>query len=81
MLEKGTGITALTLNSDGSVASRKTLLSYKYLNHGLALSVDGKTLFARQVARPCDGTFAKTRAKFLEYGLEVGLQRYECCNR
>ncbi|EJD53051.1 soluble quino protein glucose dehydrogenase [Auricularia subglabra TFB-10046 SS5] len=46
VLEKGTGIVAFALNSDGSVASRKTLLSYKYPNHGLALSQDGKTLFA-----------------------------------
>ncbi|KZV91095.1 soluble quino protein glucose dehydrogenase [Exidia glandulosa HHB12029] len=46
VLEKGTGIVAFTLNSDGSVASKTTVLSYSYPNHGLALSVDGKTLFA-----------------------------------
>ncbi|EJD35699.1 soluble quino protein glucose dehydrogenase [Auricularia subglabra TFB-10046 SS5] len=45
-LEKGKGVTAFTLNLDGSVKSKKTVLSYKYLNHGLTLSPDGKTLIA-----------------------------------
>ncbi|KZV93096.1 soluble quino protein glucose dehydrogenase [Exidia glandulosa HHB12029] len=46
VVEKSKGLTAFTLNSNGSVKSTKTLLSYKYLNHGLTFSTDGKTLFA-----------------------------------
>ncbi|KAH7096098.1 soluble quino protein glucose dehydrogenase [Auriculariales sp. MPI-PUGE-AT-0066] len=46
VVQSGVGIVAYSLNSDGSAAAQKTLLSYTYLNHGIALSTDGATLFA-----------------------------------
>lgn len=53
VVEKSKGLTAFTLNPDGSVQSKKLLLLYKYLNHGLTFSTDGKTLFARFVHSCC----------------------------
>ncbi|KAH7096096.1 soluble quino protein glucose dehydrogenase [Auriculariales sp. MPI-PUGE-AT-0066] len=46
VVESGKGITAFTLNEDGSAASRQALLSLTDLNTGIALSEDGTTLFA-----------------------------------
>ncbi|KAK7016344.1 soluble quino protein glucose dehydrogenase [Favolaschia claudopus] len=46
VVQQGVGIVAFTLNSDGSAASQKTLLSYSFLNHGIALSADETVLFA-----------------------------------
>ena len=47
VVQSGVGIMAYTLNLDGSAASSKNVLNYTYLNHGIALSTDGATLFAR----------------------------------
>ncbi|KZV91846.1 soluble quino protein glucose dehydrogenase [Exidia glandulosa HHB12029] len=46
VLQAGSGIVALTLNADGSVASKTTVRSDPYLNHGLTLSADSTTLYA-----------------------------------
>ena len=40
------GIAAYTLSANGCVQSSKTLISQPSLNHGIALSADGKTLYA-----------------------------------
>ena len=47
VLDRGTGILGYTLAPDGSVASTTTVWSDEYLSHGLALSIDGCTLYAR----------------------------------
>ena len=46
MVQNGKGITVHAIGGDGCVTSTKTLVSLNSLNHGLALSVDGKTLYA-----------------------------------
>ncbi|KAL6717972.1 hypothetical protein ACLMJK_004057 [Lecanora helva] len=50
VIQSGSGIASLQLQDDGgtcvSVKSKKVLLEAKGLNHGLALSQDGKTLYA-----------------------------------
>ncbi|KAH7103746.1 soluble quino protein glucose dehydrogenase [Auriculariales sp. MPI-PUGE-AT-0066] len=46
VLQQRKGIIALTLNADGSVASTKVVRDDSELNHGLALSPDGRTLYA-----------------------------------
>jgi glucose/arabinose dehydrogenase len=46
VVQPGKGITYHTMAADGCVASSKTLTNQNNLNHGIALSVDGKTLFA-----------------------------------
>lgn len=46
VLQQNSGIVGLTLNHDGSVASSKTVRSDAFLNHGLTLSHDGRTLYA-----------------------------------
>ncbi|KAK3896858.1 L-sorbosone dehydrogenase [Staphylotrichum tortipilum] len=45
VLKAGKGLTAHTLSADGCIASSKTVISMAQLNHGLALSPDGKTLY------------------------------------
>ncbi|KAF7324002.1 Soluble quino protein glucose dehydrogenase [Mycena kentingensis (nom. inval.)] len=45
-VQQGVGIVGFTLNTDGSAKSRKTVLSNTMLNHGIAFSADGKTIFA-----------------------------------
>ena len=50
VVQSGTGIASLQLQDNGgtciSVKSQKTVLEAKALNHGLALSTDGRTLYA-----------------------------------
>ncbi|EJD43586.1 soluble quino protein glucose dehydrogenase [Auricularia subglabra TFB-10046 SS5] len=45
VLQSGAGIRGYTLAADGSVASSTTVRADAYLNHGIALSPDGKTLY------------------------------------
>ncbi|KAF7326136.1 Soluble quino protein glucose dehydrogenase [Mycena kentingensis (nom. inval.)] len=45
-VQQGVGIVGFTLNADGSAKSQKTVLNYTFLNHGIAFSADGKTIFA-----------------------------------
>jgi glucose/arabinose dehydrogenase len=45
VLQAGLGLTAHTLGPDGCIASSKTLIQLTQLNHGLALSPDGKTIY------------------------------------
>lgn len=46
VLQSGFGITGHKLKADGSIASTKTVVANSAFNHGMALSPDGKTLFA-----------------------------------
>ncbi|KAK4184604.1 L-sorbosone dehydrogenase [Podospora australis] len=45
VLEAGKGLTAHTIGSDGCISSSKTVIATSQLNHGLALSPDGKTVY------------------------------------
>ncbi|KAL7946591.1 soluble quino protein glucose dehydrogenase [Trichoderma barbatum] len=49
VVESGVGLTHLTLNDEGgtclTVGSKKTLIADRNLNHGLALSGNGKTIY------------------------------------
>lgn len=47
VLQQSVGILAITLNGDGSVKDTHVVREDGQLNHGLAFSPDGKTLFAR----------------------------------
>lgn len=44
--ESGRGLTVHTFGANGCIASSKTLVSNRAFNHGIALSPDGKTLYA-----------------------------------
>jgi glucose/arabinose dehydrogenase len=46
MVQNGLGITLHSIGADGCLTSSKTLIAQRNLNHGIALSVDGKTLYA-----------------------------------
>jgi glucose/arabinose dehydrogenase len=46
VVQNGLGISVHKIDSNGCFASSKTLITQRNLNHGLALSQDGKTLFA-----------------------------------
>lgn len=46
VLQASTGISVHTFGSDGCVSSSTSLIQNRGLNHGLALSPDGKTLYA-----------------------------------
>jgi len=46
VVQAGKGITYHTMTPEGCVASSKTLISQTNLNHGIALTKDGKTLYA-----------------------------------
>ncbi len=45
VLQVGSGITVHTFGTDGCINSTATLIATRNLNHGLALSPDGKTLY------------------------------------
>ncbi|KAK0716397.1 soluble quino protein glucose/sorbosone dehydrogenase [Lasiosphaeris hirsuta] len=45
VLQAGLGLTAHSIGADGCISSSKTLIENKQLNHGLALSPDGKTVY------------------------------------
>ena len=51
VVQAGKGITYYTMNSDGCVKSSKSLIAQNNLNHGIALSVDGKTLYASSMTQ------------------------------
>lgn len=45
VLEAGKGLTAHTIGADGCISSSKTVIAATELNHGLALSPDGNTVY------------------------------------
>jgi glucose/arabinose dehydrogenase len=45
VLEAGKGLTAHTIGADGCITASKTVIENVQLNHGLALSPDGKTVY------------------------------------
>jgi glucose/arabinose dehydrogenase len=45
VIQSGIGLTAHMLGTNGCISSSKTLISIPSLNHGLALTPDGKTLY------------------------------------
>lgn len=45
VLEAGKGLTAHTIGSNGCISTSKTVIQNNQLNHGLALSPDGKTVY------------------------------------
>ena len=45
VLQVGSGITVHTFGADGCINSTTSLIASRYLNHGLALTPDGKTLY------------------------------------
>lgn len=45
ILQAGFGLTVHTIGANGCIASSKTLIQNNQLNHGLALSPDGKTVY------------------------------------
>jgi hypothetical protein len=49
MVQSGKGITVHTMGVDGCITASKTLVALNSLNHGLAMSVDVKTLYASSV--------------------------------
>ncbi len=46
MVQSGKGISVHTVGADGCITATKMLVSLNSLNHGLAMSNDGKTLYA-----------------------------------
>lgn len=46
VVQNGLGITAHSIEPNGCLASDKTVISQRNLNHGIVLSQDGKTLYA-----------------------------------
>ncbi|KAG9236982.1 hypothetical protein BJ875DRAFT_502985 [Amylocarpus encephaloides] len=46
VVQNGRGVSVHTMSADGCITSTKMLISANYLNHGLALSIDGKTIYA-----------------------------------
>lgn len=51
VVQSGLGITYHVLGADGCITSSKTLISLNSLNHGIALSPDGKTLYASSMTQ------------------------------
>ncbi len=45
ILQAGRGLSAHTIGADGCISETKTVIQMTQLNHGLALSPDGKTLY------------------------------------
>ncbi len=45
VLEAGKGLTAHTIGANGCISASKTVIQNTQLNHGLALSPDGKTVY------------------------------------
>ncbi|KAF2018102.1 iron reductase domain protein [Aaosphaeria arxii CBS 175.79] len=46
LVQNGLGITVHTIGPDGCLSNQKTLIAQRNINHGIALSPDGKTLYA-----------------------------------
>ncbi|RDL31915.1 Uncharacterized protein BP5553_09317 [Venustampulla echinocandica] len=46
VVQSGKGISLHVMSADGCISSTKMLVSQNNLNHGISLSVDGKTLYA-----------------------------------
>ncbi|KAH8819380.1 cellobiose dehydrogenase-like protein [Xylogone sp. PMI_703] len=57
IVQSGKGITVHTLSSNGCVSSTKTLVSLTSLNHGIYLSIDGKTLYASSLTTVYSWTY------------------------
>jgi hypothetical protein len=51
VVQSGKGISYHKMGTDGCVASTKMLLSQNNLNHGIAMSPDGKTLYASSMTQ------------------------------
>ncbi|KAF2636722.1 hypothetical protein P280DRAFT_472935 [Massarina eburnea CBS 473.64] len=51
VVQSGKGITYHVMGADGCITSTKTLVSLNSLNHGIALSPDGKTLYASSMTQ------------------------------
>ncbi|KAL7771131.1 hypothetical protein CFE70_001073 [Pyrenophora teres f. teres 0-1] len=51
VVQSGKGISYHKMNTDGCVASTKMLVSQNNLNHGIAMSPDGKTLYASSMTQ------------------------------
>lgn len=51
VVQSGKGITYYVMGDDGCPKSNKMLVSLNSLNHGIALSVDGKTLYASSMTQ------------------------------
>ncbi|KAH7310978.1 hypothetical protein BKA65DRAFT_543030 [Rhexocercosporidium sp. MPI-PUGE-AT-0058] len=51
VVQSGKGITLHTMTADGCVSATKTLVALNSLNHGIALSSDGKTLYASSMTQ------------------------------
>jgi glucose/arabinose dehydrogenase len=51
VVQSGKGISYHVMSADGCVTSTKMLVSLNSLNHGLALSADGKTLYASSMTQ------------------------------
>ncbi|KAG4417817.1 hypothetical protein IFR04_009025 [Cadophora malorum] len=51
VVQSGKGITLHTMTADGCISATKTLIALNSLNHGIALSADGKTLYASSMTQ------------------------------
>ncbi|CAO2656883.1 Nn.00g056860.m01.CDS01 [Neocucurbitaria sp. VM-36] len=51
VVQSGKGISYHQMGADGCITSTKMLISQNNLNHGIALSVDGKTLYASSMTQ------------------------------
>ncbi|KAF2013129.1 iron reductase domain protein [Aaosphaeria arxii CBS 175.79] len=51
VVQSGKGISYHVMGTDGCITSTKMLVSLNSLNHGIALSVDGKTLYASSMTQ------------------------------
>ncbi|KAF1840607.1 iron reductase domain protein [Cucurbitaria berberidis CBS 394.84] len=51
VVQSGKGISYHKMGADGCITSTKMLISQNNLNHGIALSVDGKTLYASSMTQ------------------------------
>jgi glucose/arabinose dehydrogenase len=60
VVQSGKGITYHVMGADGCITSSKTLVSLNSLNHGIAMSPDGKTIYASSMTQayswPYDAT-------------------------
>ena len=57
VVQNGKGITAYTPSADGCLGTGKTVVTQAGLNHGIALSPDGKTLYASSMTTVFQWTY------------------------
>jgi glucose/arabinose dehydrogenase len=62
MVQSGKGISIHTMTADGCMTSSKMLISLNSLNHGIALSADGKTLYASSMTQVYSWPYTPTSA-------------------